>query len=97
MRMVGKEVPDWLEGQLLPPYHNNPSSLHSRSIYAMDSRKNLKFKIYGEATFAMIKENYKLIHYYKQPKDLKTYFELYDLENDPEELNDLYASKRGIV
>ena len=97
MHMVGRDVPAWLEGQLLPPYHSSPSSLDSRTIYAMDSRKNLKFKVYGESTFAMIKENYKLIHYYNQPKELSTYFELYDIENDPEELNDLYNSKRDIA
>jgi arylsulfatase A-like enzyme len=38
-------------------------------------------------------ERYKLIHYHKLPQfpDLPEEFELYDLQKDPGELNDLYG------
>jgi len=44
-----------------------------------------------KATIAMIKGNYKMIYYTGyEPEDS---FEVYDLESDYEELNDLYPSQ----
>jgi len=97
LKMVGKEIPAWLEGMPLPPYHDDPASLSGRSIFAMDSRNNKTYQIYNEATFAMFIENFKLIHYYNPPIQMDSYYELYDLKDDPEELNNLYFSKKSVA
>ena len=42
-----------------------------------------------EATVALIKDDHKLIHY-RGYKDYDNQYELYDLEDDPEEVQNIY-------
>ena len=91
---AGNEIPNWGEGELLPPYHPNPSSLVRRPIFAMDSRSGGRLRPPDKATFAMIQENFKLIHYYGHRGVLKNKLELYDLDSDPEEMIDLFTNNK---
>ncbi len=63
-----------------------------RSIYMMDAKENSAFAALTKASFALRKGQYKLICYrgFSQYGG-KDQFELYDLQNDPAELNDLYS------
>jgi len=46
-----------------------------------------------------VKGKYKLTYYLGYPEIAETgpFFELYDLENDPEELNDIYSTESEIA
>lgn len=83
----------WSEGDVLPPY----STMHDsdRNVYVVQARKNAAHRPLTEATLALIKGQYKLM-YFTGYEELggEERIELYDLEKDPEELNDLSASKR---
>jgi len=82
---IHNSVPEWSEGELLPGLGGNEDN--ERSVFTMEAKSNSAFQPLTHATFSMRKGNYKLIYYlgYK----VEEYFELYDMENDPNELNDL--------
>jgi arylsulfatase A-like enzyme len=90
VHLSGGEVPAWCEGQILPALGGSEDL--QRSIYMMDAKRNTAFSALSFASFALRKGAYKLI-YYKGFEDYgnKDKFELYDIQNDPEELNDLYS------
>jgi arylsulfatase A-like enzyme len=96
VHLVGGAVPDWCEGELLPLLGGQERS--DRSIFMMDAKTNPAFAPWPVASFAIRRDKYKLIFYKGYLEyDRKDKFELYDLENDPEELNDLYPENSSIA
>jgi len=89
---IGQPIPDWCEGQILPTFDENLSERSDRSIYAMDAKGNTKNGPLYEATVSLIKGNYKFIRYMGY-QGFENKYEFYDLESDPEELNDIYQTK----
>jgi len=91
LQLAGQEIPSWSEGQALPLVSGTQSE-GNRIVFALEAKQNSKFHPLSHATFALIEENFKLLHYrgYTQCED---YYELFDLSSDPEELVDLYISK----
>jgi len=85
-------VPDWTEGKVLPSLGGTEDM--ERSVFTVEAKSNSAFQPLKKATFAMRKGSYKLIHYTGYSID--DFFELYDIENDPEELNDLYPSGMSV-
>jgi arylsulfatase A-like enzyme len=85
--LAGFSLPDWGDGMLLPKFGGIGDN--HRSIYTIDAANNSSFKPLTRTSISMIKEHYRLT-YYDYPDGQQ--FELYDLEADPEELNDLYPS-----
>ena len=94
--LTGNEIPNWCEGQVLPSLGGSEDP--ERSIYMMDAKVNPAFGPLSIASFAIRKGKYKLIYYkgYEKYKGIDK-FELYDMESDPEELNDLYAGNPAIA
>ncbi len=90
-RAVGEPVPGWCEGEVLPGFSSQAPD-PNRSIYVVEAKQNPQRAPLAKATVAMIKGRYKLIHYlgYAGYEDE---YELYDLEADPEEMEDLYAAQ----
>jgi len=88
LHISGKSIPDWCEGEVLPPFQSDKPD---RSIFAFEAKTNGQFDPLTKATAMILKDKYKFISYfgYKQLKQVPLY-ELFDLENDPEELNNLY-------
>jgi arylsulfatase A-like enzyme len=86
---AGLPAPEWCEGIPLPagPADEKPG----RSIYAVEAKTNSKFTPLKRATFAMIRDNYKLIHYRGYPQ-LRDHYEFYDLDSDPEEMDDRFPA-----
>jgi arylsulfatase A-like enzyme len=99
LHLAGQPIPDWVDGQILPPF-NPLGDDPSRSVYAADAK--YFEEQYGEinpGSFMIIKEGYKLTYYigYETLDNAKPLVELFDLENDPEELEDLSNSHKDIA
>jgi arylsulfatase A-like enzyme len=88
LQVTSQDIPDWCEGEILPGFGNQRHS-SERSVYAVEAKSNPRHMPLTKATIALIKGQYKLIHYigYDGYEDE---YELYDLESDAEELHDLY-------
>lgn len=93
--LIGQPVPNWAEGQVLPTFGGQASP--QRSVYTVDAKNSPKQGLLTQATVAMIKDEFKLIHYRGYDKGYTDAFELYNLEQDPEELTDLYSSNRSVA
>lgn len=97
LQVTGNEVPGWLEGQVLPPFTESAPGT-DRSIYALEATDSLDDQPLGPATVMMVKGRYKIVYYfgYEELRGIGPYFEAYDLENDPEELNDIFSARPDI-
>ncbi|NIW45510.1 MAG: sulfatase-like hydrolase/transferase [Gammaproteobacteria bacterium] len=88
-----KPFPDWLEGQVIPPF--NPNLKEDRPIYSLDGRYNNQFGTYKNGTIMLLKNAYKLTYMFGDKKSYQhlngqPLFELFNLEQDPEEMENLY-------
>ena len=91
--LVGGDRPDWAEGQLLPELGGTPDKF--REIYTLDAKTNSAFAPLTRVSLALQKSGYRMT-YYEYPNVDYRNFELYDLDEDPAELNDLSASEPQI-
>jgi arylsulfatase len=87
---------DWSEGIVLPPFSSEPSD-PNRKVYAVKAAKPAKGAPITNATLMQIKGKYKLIYYFGYKElNLKDHVELYDIVADPEELKDLYPTRKAL-
>ena len=88
LQIAGKEIPSWGEGKTLPGFGGAEET--DRSIFPLMGKDNAAFQPLSHATFAMIKGGYELLFYtgYRGHDDQ---FELYHLEEDPHELQNLFT------
>lgn len=88
LSFTDKQPSSDMDGRILPGFGGKPDD--DRPIISMIGWENSAFAPLQKAVFAMRKREHKLIVYlnYEMPGHN---FELYDLENDPEELVDLYS------
>jgi arylsulfatase A-like enzyme len=86
LSIAGRELPAGLEGRTLP-YEGEIVDL-DRSVYSVFAQQNRVYTPFQKASFAMRRGNHKLISYVGY-EDYDGKFELYDLADDPQELNDL--------
>jgi choline-sulfatase len=95
LKLTGKEIPDWIEGSVLPPY-GQPGSNPDRSLYAQVARDNDPKAPLEHASIMLVKGKHKLTRYfgYGRLEGGGERVELYDIEADPEELNNLYPSQK---
>jgi arylsulfatase A-like enzyme len=94
LQVTGQPIPDWCEGEILPGLGGTEN--RERSIFSVEAKENPAHAPLRHGTVALIRGKYKLIHYFGYPGYEEEY-ELYDLENDPEELSDLYSSKGSLA
>jgi len=86
--LAGMPPPPWMEGQMLPELGGEEDS--SRSVFTLDAKKNSVFTELRKFSISLTKDRYRLTHYnYPDYQD----FEFYDLDHDPDELDDLYPSQ----
>jgi arylsulfatase A-like enzyme len=88
LHFTGKPIPSWVEGSILPPHQQSASD---RSIFALEAKTNKPIKPLTSASAMIVKGGYKLTKYfgYKYLPRGDTIIELYDIDNDPEELVDI--------
>ena len=86
LKLAGRDTPAWAEGQLLPNFGGLADN--SRATYSLDAKIGSSFGELSVASVAMRKNGHKLIYYKGYGKADR--FELYDLQNDPEELTNLF-------
>jgi arylsulfatase A-like enzyme len=89
LQIIGKEIPGWLEGRVLPGFGGTEDA--SRSIFPMMAKDNAAFRPIEHATLTMIRGPYELF-FFKGYKNHADRFELYNLQDDPHELHDLFGS-----
>jgi len=88
-------IPDWCAGAILPGLGGAYDP--QRNTFSVEAKLNPAFAPLKIATIAMRKGPYKLIHYLGYGDDYDDTYELYNLENDLEEMNDLYTSEPAIA
>lgn len=92
LSLAGFEIPAWCEGTVLPKLGGIEDL--NRSIFSIDAKKNPASMPIKTGTVTMRKGKYKIIYYTGYEKD--DAFELYDLQEDIEELNDLSNSLKEV-
>jgi arylsulfatase A-like enzyme len=98
LHLTGHPIPNWAEGQILPPYAVNVIQ-PERAIHAVQARRNKPTAPLTEATVMIVQDNYKLTYYlgYNEYGAGDEYFQLFDIQADPEELTDLSETKKEIA
>lgn len=96
LHATGHPIPDWCEGQVLPTFCEREGQ-KDRSIFTIEAKENPKNAPLQKATLAMVKGDHKLIYYTGYEKDYQEKFELYNLQEDPEELVDLFDPTHPIA
>jgi arylsulfatase A-like enzyme len=89
LKLANLPIPEWCFGKPLPGLGGNDTS--ERSIFIVEAKENPSYQPLSKASVAVIQGQYKLVHYIGYEKYADNY-ELYDLENDPDELDNLYDS-----
>ncbi len=88
LQIAGKEIPDWAEGRLLPGFGGTEDA--NRSVFSMVAKDNAAFRPLEHGTFTLIKGSHELFFFTGYP-DHPDAFELYNLQDDPNELQDLFS------
>lgn len=95
LHLFGRDIPPWVEGKPLPQIGNTEAA-SDRNIFAIEAKSNAMKAPLTIGTAALLRGRYKLIHYFGYP-GYENETELYDLENDPDELEELSQSRVQIA
>jgi len=92
------DTPDWAEGRLLPPFGGD-ADLAGRGIFAVNAKYNKWTRPLTESSFMILKDQYKLTYYqgYQQLDKYQVLLEMFDVVEDPEELEDLSVSEPAVT
>jgi arylsulfatase A-like enzyme len=92
LHLTNQTIPAWVEGIVLPPFTKTNQDRH---IFVLDSRKTGVDAPITEGSTTLIRGDHKLIYYegYEELEDAGSFAELYDLKDDPEEMNNIYNSQ----
>ena len=95
--VTGHAVPDWSEGIILPPFDARAPD-PDRALYAIHSTATGQESPLRQASIVLVKGRFKL-HYYAdyEAKGIDELVMLFDIQADPEELEDLSTSQPGIA
>jgi arylsulfatase A-like enzyme len=89
LHIAGLPAPEWCDGTILPGIGDGDSP--DRPVYTVEAKSNSTFEPLKKASIALIQDQYKLIRYLGY-SDAPEWYEFYDLQNDPEELINLYKT-----
>lgn len=94
--LTGQDIPDWVEGTVLPPF---TSQSPDRSVYSVRANDTKRDAPITRSSTMHVKGDYKL-HYYRGYTDLNLPDEivrLFDIKSDPDELVDLAGTHKEIA
>ena len=97
LTVTGQNIPDWVEGAVLPPFTTTPPKA-DRPIVCLRGKSIKKDEPIFRGSATLIKGRYKLIYIFGfsgDPESDKS-IELYDIEADPEELDNLYPTQKTL-
>jgi arylsulfatase A-like enzyme len=94
LRAAGVPVPAWCEGEYLPL--DGREAPAGRAVYAVDAKGSSRFGPLAKRTVSLVRDRFKLIHYLGYPTYDDVY-ELYDLQQDPDELENIYSTRSAIA
>lgn len=83
--LTNNPIPAWAEGELLPEFGGIHGS--KRSIFTMDAKSNSAFGALKNLSMSLTRENHRITYYHYSGSES---FEFYNLEDDPQELSNLY-------
>jgi len=97
LHVTGQQPAKWTEGSILPPYTSEQQE-KNESVYVVHADKNEQFAPLTIATISIRKGDYKLMYFigYKELGANSERIELYNVKDDPEELNDIFDVERDI-
>ena len=99
LAVTGQDVPGWVEGSVLPPFASQPLD-PERQIACMRGKGIEADQPFSKGSAMLVKGRYKLacvFGYSNTPENGNVEsVELYDLESDSEELNDLYPTQKAL-
>jgi len=84
LHIAEKEIPNNIDGRLLPGLGGTVD--YKRSIFTVEAKENSSFFPLEKTTISLNRENHKLI-YYSGYERYDQKFELFNLEDDPDELS----------
>ena len=98
LHVTEQDAANWVEGEVLPPFTAS-SSQFERDITTIQVNGIDEDEGITKASLMLVRDNYKLMWYfgYDQIEDNNQLFELYDISNDPEELHNLYPSRKDVA
>ena len=96
LSIFDKPATDILEGRPLPGF-GEAYDADTRPVYFMDCKSAAVSAPITKGSMGMRKGRYKLIRYYSDKSDFPKSFELYDMQNDPEELHDLGETEKELA
>jgi arylsulfatase A-like enzyme len=93
--LTGHQIPEWTKGHILPPY---TEITRERDILIMDSRTNEENTPIERGSITLIRGAYKLMYYLGYAElNGSEYVELYDIDTDPDEMNELSSAKPDLA
>lgn len=97
LHVTGQKPADWTEGVVLPPFASD-KNVKDRSVFVVQADKNEQLRPLTISTLSIRKGDYKLMYFfgYKELEAGGERIELYNIKDDPEELNDLYKTEKEI-
>lgn len=98
LHITGQEIPSWAEGRVLPPFSDSDSKSDA-DITDLQVERFRKNGIVARATCMLVRGNYKLMWYvgYPEIEEGNEFIELYDLDADPGEMQNLYPQRKDIA
>jgi arylsulfatase A-like enzyme len=94
LRIAGLEKPTWCEGAVLPSLGGDVGL--PRNIYALEAKMSERNGQLNIHSLAQLTDRYKLVRYRGYEKYPDAY-EMYDLSDDPEELNNIYQARPEVA
>ncbi len=89
LHVTGQPTPDLCEGAVLPTFSDAPAA--ERDVFSLEAKLNNSVAPLTVGTTAFYHGPHKLVHYmgYENSPAAEGYYELFNLANDPEELENL--------